>query len=96
MTSKQENYAKVLNAIKAGLVFADEKDEDDFLVLVDENRELDDFTPSKTLVGEMENEKLIEAIEKETKRDYIQFGSEKVPIPLIAIYVITDKGEALL
>lgn len=41
MTSKQENYAKAPNAITAGLVFADEKYEDDFLVLVDENIQLD-------------------------------------------------------
>lgn len=41
MTSKQENYAKAPNAITAGLVFADEKYEDDFLVLVYENIQLD-------------------------------------------------------
>ena len=76
------------------MVFADDKDEDDFLVLVDENREIYDFTPSKALVADMENEGLIKAIEKETKRDYIRFKGKKIPCSLIAIYVVTDKGKA--
>ena len=92
MSINNANYQKVFNAIKKGLVFSDEKDEDDFFVLVDENRELDEFKPEKRLVKEMEDNNLIEAIEKETKREYIKFEGKKRPFPLISIYVITDKG----
>lgn len=95
MSISNNDYQKVFKAIKEGLVFSDEKDEDDFLVLVDENRELDDYKPKKALVEEMKNNNLIKVIEKETKREYIKFEGKKRPFPLISIYAITDKGKSL-
>ena len=92
MSFNNDDYQKVFRAIEEGLVFSDEKDEDDFLVLVDENRELDDFKPKKILVKEMEDKNLINALSKETKRKYFTFIGEKRPISLISIFEITDKG----
>ena len=95
MSINNDNYQKVFRAIKEGLVFSDEKDEDEFLVLVDENRELDDYKPKKALIEEMEHKGLIHAIEKETKREYIKFEEKKRPFPLISIFEITNKGKGL-
>lgn len=96
MSISNDDYQKVFRAIKEGLVFSDEKDEDDFFVLVDENRDLDDYQPKKSLIEEMESKDLINPISKETKRKYFNFIGEKRPISLISIYEITDKGLDLI
>ena len=96
MGANISDYQKVFDAIKKGLVFSDQKDEGDFVVLVDENRQIDeDFKPKKSLIKEMEDENLIEAIEKETKREYITFKGKRRPFSLISIFEITDKGKSL-
>lgn len=93
MNNSNENYKKVFQAIRDGLVFSDERNEDDFMVLVDENRELDGFEPKKALIEKMEKDGLIKAITKETKRKYFTFIGEKRPISLISIFEITDEGK---
>ena len=92
-----EDYLRVFAAINQGYVFSDEKDEDDFMVLVDENREIDEsFKLSKSLIADMETQGLIEAIEKETKREYFKFKGKKMPFSLISIYRMTDKAQAMI
>lgn len=88
---------RVLTAIKNDWVLFDEKDEDDFMVFVNENRQTHQtLKPKKAFILQMENDGLIEVVEKETKREYLKVRGVKKPFSLMALYRISKKGKELM
>lgn len=88
---------RVLTAIKNNWVLFDEKDEDDFMVFVNENRAVHKtLKPKKAFILKMENEGLIEVVKKETKREYSKVRGVKKPFPLMALYRISEQGKVLM
>lgn len=96
MTEAELKIAKrVLTAIDKGWVLFDEKDDDDFMVFVNENRATHKtLKPKKDFILQMENDGLIEIVEKETKREYFKFDGKKHPTSLMALYRISETGKA--
>ncbi|QHG10812.1 hypothetical protein GSF12_12550 (plasmid) [Moraxella osloensis] len=97
MKNENEQLIDFLNFINQGYVVSDEQDEDNFVVLVDENREiLSDFKPSKDFIKEIEKSEFVTIVDKEKKREYFNSRGKRKPMPLITIYKLTSKGMDLL
>lgn len=94
---KLKTAKRVLTAIKNDWVLFDEKDEDDFMVFVNENRDTHKILkPKRTFILQMKNKGLIEVVEKETKREYLKVRGVKKLFPLMALYRIREKGKELM
>lgn len=99
MMNEQElkTAKRVLTAIKNDWILFDDRDKDDFMVFVNENRDTHKtLKPKKAFILKMENEGLVEVVEKETKREYFKFDGKKKPFPMMALYRISEKGKELM
>lgn len=94
-----QTIRNILSLLDDEWVISDERDEDDFVVFVDSNRDIyENLKPKKSLISSMESDNLIEIVQRDTEREYMDFegDSSPTPIPLITIYEITSKGYELL
>lgn len=101
----QENknvIAELLQAIETGWSLCDEKDTDDFMVLVNESRtEHPSLKPLKSLVKELEMQGYLSFDEvksdpKNKSREFMDFLGDKIPIQLVYFFTVTSKGKDLL
>jgi len=91
---------ELFNAIEDDWAICDDRDEDDHMVLVNEDRdENEDLKPLKSLIAKLEKEGLIEldtqrSDAKGSKRKYMGSldGTSEIPIPFVFMYKITSKG----
>lgn len=88
----------LIDAIDKDWAVCDEKCEDDFMVLVNEDREeMKGFHPSKALVISLEKDGLIEldterSDKKGVERRFDKFLDETYPISFVFMYKVTEKG----
>ena len=107
---KQKDVVAVLKALDERWALVDEKDEDDFVTLVNESRdEMENFILKKEFIRKMVQFGFIKDPEKDTRPDKREMGThyEKdksdvewiavtTPNPVIYFYEITSKGRDLL
>jgi len=92
---------EIFQALETDWALCDEKDEDDHMVFVNEDRDQHEtLKPSKALVKELEKEQYIQLDEKrsdpkERERDYMEFFEETIPVPFVYFYKVTKKGKEL-
>ena len=88
----------LIEAIDNDWAVCDDNDEDDFMVLINEDREeLEELKPLKKLVSVMEEEGLIlldneRSDSRDAKREFDDYFDEIVPIPFVFMYNITKEG----
>ncbi len=100
MINENKNLIKeLLNAIESDWAICDEKDKDEHMVLVNEDRdEHPTLKPLKSLVQQIEKEEYILFDEKKSdakdkEREYMDFLDKKIPVPFVYFYEVTDKGK---
>lgn len=92
---------ELLEAIEADWALCDEKDEDQHMILVNEDRdEHQSLRPQKSLVRELEAEGYLQFDEsksdpKNKRREYMEFLDETIPVRFVYFYTVTDKGREL-
>ncbi|WP_041598567.1 hypothetical protein [Hahella chejuensis] len=92
----------LLRAIDKDWAVCDDSDEDDFMVLVNESRDVHKrLRPPKELVTELEEKGFIKIDEKRSSpkgsnREYWEIMGEKRPVPIVYMYTVTPKGRNLL
>src|SRR5262245_23949014 len=104
--SARAQILAILRALDEGWALVDDADSLDYLVLRNEDREeMGDLQPTKTLVGRMENEGLIEDKHKATERDFytkLEWDrttgkriETRIASPIVYAYGLTSKGRKL-
>ena len=92
---------ELFKAIKADWALCDDRDEDSFMVLVDEQRDIHPtLKPEKTLVNNLEKDGYIKldaarSSKKGEAREMMEWFDGPVPVPFVYIYQVTPKGHAL-
>lgn len=108
--SQRKNIIAVLRALDEDWAAVDEKDEDDFVIFVDESRDvMEDFYPKKEFIREMERLGFLEDTEKDSRpaeRETGTYYQKDEPDgewtafteshPIVYFYKITKKGQELL
>jgi len=93
---------KLFKAIEKDWVICDDNDEDDFMVLVNEDRDLHkNLKPPKTLINALEIEDYIkldleQSDEKGKPREFMDWFDGPKAIPFVYFYNLTSKGKLLL
>ena len=101
-SENDDQIAALLEAVAADWALCDEKDEDDFMVLVNADRDAhESLKPLKSLVNGLEADGYIRldagrSDPKDRRREYLDFLDEKVPVAFVYFYEVTDKGEKWL
>jgi len=93
--------AQVIEAIDDDWAFTDKDDDDPYFVLVSESRsEHQSFRPGKKEIQHFETEGLIEFCRKRSdprtkEREYMDFLDEKLTVPFVYFYTVTERGRRL-
>ena len=103
MTPTEKKKAiQICKAVEKDWAFTDPSDDMDCYVLVNSNRtENKRLKPEKDFVSWMETEGLLEFSKARSdrrgkKREVMDFGDEKVVVPLVYFFKLTSKGLKLL
>ena len=91
---------QIIKAIDKDWAFTDTDDDTPYFILVNESRtEHKRLRPEKAFVSWMEDEGLIELSDrgqpKGATREVMEFGEERIVVPLVHFFAVTEAGREL-
>jgi len=101
-TNNSKLVIELIQAIDADWAFCDKSDDDNYFVLINEDRdEHPSLKPQKSLIQKMESEGYIWFDEKrsdsrEKERGYMEFLDEFEPVWLVFFYKVTGRGREII
>ena len=100
-SENMQTVRALLDAIKADWALVDDSDDDDFYLLVNEDRdEHPTLKPGKALVRSLEDDGYLEFDEARSDargqaREFMEMFGEPEPVPWVFFFRVTGKGQSL-